>query len=39
MQSRRAGDSTSNEFSTLGIAITGVRSGVDILSRLLDDAS
>ena len=37
--SRRGGDASDLEFSTLSIAITGVRSGVDILARLLDEAS
>ena len=37
--SKRGGDASDLEFSTLSIAITGVRSGVDILARLLDEAS
>lgn len=32
-------DASDLEFSTLSIAITGVRSGMDVLCRLLDDAS
>mmetsp|Transcript_20660 Transcript_20660/g.27877 ORF Transcript_20660/g.27877 Transcript_20660/m.27877 type:complete len:130 (-) Transcript_20660:2841-3230(-) len=36
---KRGGDTSDLEFSTLSIAITGVRSGVDILARLLDESS
>lgn len=37
-QNKSRGDASDMEFSTLSIAITGVRSGVDILARLMDDA-
>ena len=37
--SGKRSDSSDLEFSTLSIAITGVRSGVDILARLMDDAA
>ena len=33
------GDACDLEFSTLSIAITGVRSGMEVLARLLDDAA
>ena len=36
---KSGGDASDLEFSTLSIAITGVRSGVDILARLMDDAA
>ena len=35
----KRGDNSELEFSTLSIAITGVRSGVDILARLMDDSA
>ena len=36
---KRGIDGSDLEFSTLSIAITGVRSGVDILAHLMDDAA
>jgi len=32
-------DASELEFSTLSIAITGVRSGIDVLSRIIEDAA
>jgi len=33
------GEASELEFSTLSIAITGVRSGIDVLARLMDDTA
>ena len=35
----KRGDASELEFSTLSIAITGVKSGVDVLSRVIEDSS
>ena len=33
------GEASELEFSTLSIAITGVRSGIDVLAKLMDDSA
>jgi hypothetical protein len=35
----KRGDASELEFSTLSIAVTGVKSGIDVLSRVIEDAS
>ncbi len=35
----KRGDASELEFSTLSIAITGVKSGVDVLARVIEDSS
>lgn len=35
----KRGEASELEFSTLSIAITGVRSGIDVLAKLLDESA
>ena len=35
----KRGDASDLEFSTLSIAITGIRSGMDVMARLMEDAA
>ena len=35
----KRGEASELEFSTLSIAITGVRSGIDVLSRMMEDSA
>ena len=35
----KRGDASELEFSTLSIAVTGVKYGIDVLSRVIEDAS
>ena len=35
----KRGEASELEFSTLSIAITGVRSGVDVLARMMEDSA
>lgn len=35
----KRGEASELEFSTLSIAITGVRSGIDVLAKLMDESA
>ena len=35
----KRGEASELEFSTLSIAITGVRAGIDVLAKLMEDAA